>query len=89
MTGLDNEFQRAIDAAREIAATKESITYPSMQSAHRVRHVMKQLLCIMDAQVAQDSVPYTPTMDEVHRFMVSNPSVSAEMLFDIQKPKRT
>ena len=33
--------------------------------------------------------PYMPTMDEVHRFMVSNPHTSAEMLFDIQKPKHS
>lgn len=87
MTWLDNEFQRVIDAAREIATTKESITYPSMQSAHRVRHVMKQLLYIMDARVAQDAVPYMPTMDEVHRFMVSNPSTSTEMILDINKKR--
>jgi hypothetical protein len=88
MTGLDNEFQKAVDEARTIAATKENITYPSMQSAHHIRHVMKQILYIMDQRTAQDAVPYMPTMDEVHRFMVSNPSTSAEMLFDIQKPKR-
>ena len=89
MTGLDNKFREAIDDARAIASTKESITYPSMQSAFRVRSVIKKLLYIIDQRTVQEAQPYMPTMDEVHRFMVSNPSTSAEMLFDIQKPKRS
>ena len=89
MTGLDNEFQKAIEAARCIAAARENIAYPSMQSAHHVRQTMKQIFYIMDQRTVQDAEPYMPTMDEVHRFMVSNPSTSAEMLFDIQKPKRS
>lgn len=87
MTGLEHEFSKAIEAARAIAAHTDGITYPSMRAAHHVRHTMKQLLYIMDRQADAERAPYMPTMDEVHRFMESNPSTSTEMLLAITKPK--
>ena len=85
MTFLDREFQEALEHARSICSQRDSVTYPSMRAAHHVRLTMKKLIYIIEQRNDADMIPYMPTMDEVHRFMVSNPSVSTEMILDINK----